>query len=164
MVREISDESEIQAPAAKVWKLYGGLEIAKFIPVHLPNLIHKIEVLEGDGGEGTLLHVTFAHGLGGPTSYKEKFVKIDNENRIKIAEMVEGGYLDLGFTLYKFRVEIIEKSEESCIVKSSVEYELEEEATSNISLASVQSLVVIAQAVNKYFLNTTHQPHLKDDA
>lgn len=78
--------------------------------------------------------------------------------------MVEGGYLDLGFTLYKFRVEIIEKSEESCIVKSSVEYELEEEATSNISLASVQSLVVIAQAVNKYFLNTTHQPHLKDDA
>lgn len=63
MVREISDESEIQAPAAKVWKLYGGLEIAKFIPVHLPNLIHKIEVLEGDGGEGTLLHVTFAHGI-----------------------------------------------------------------------------------------------------
>lgn len=103
-------------------------------------------------------------GLGGPTSYKEKFVKIDNENRIKIAETVEGGYLDLGFTLYKFRVEIIEKNEESCIVKSTVEYELKKEAASNISLASVQPLVAIAQAVNNYFLNTTRQPHVKGDA
>ncbi|CAK9309069.1 unnamed protein product [Citrullus colocynthis] len=159
MVREISDETEIQAPAAKVWELYGGLELAKFLPVHLPNLVHKIDVLEGDGGEGTLLHLTFAPGLGGPTSYKEKFVKIDNEKRIKIAEMVEGGYLDFGFTLYKFRVEITEKNEESCIVKSSVQYELKEEAAANISFATLQPLITIAQAVNNYFLDTQNPKH-----
>ncbi|XP_038900632.1 norbelladine synthase-like [Benincasa hispida] len=156
MVREISGETEIQAPAAKVWELYGGLELAKFIPIHLPSLVHKIDVLEGDGGEGTLLHLTFAPGLGGPASYKEKFVKIDNEKRIKIAEMVEGGYLDFGFTLYRFRVEIIEKNNQhSCIVKSTVQYELKEEAAANISFVSVQPLIAIAQAVNNYFLNTS---------
>lgn len=62
MVSKISDETEIQAPAAKVWELYGTLELAKFVPVHLPNLVQKIEVLEGDGGEGTLFLLTFAPG------------------------------------------------------------------------------------------------------
>lgn len=63
MVSEISDETEIQAPAARVWEeIYGGLRLGKFLPLHLPNLIEKVEVLEGDGGEGTLLHITFAPG------------------------------------------------------------------------------------------------------
>lgn len=91
-------------------------------------------------------------GLGG-MRYKERFAKVDNENRIKIAEMVEGGYLDLGFTLYRFRFEIIEKNEESCIVKSSIQYELKEEAASNASLATVEPLKEVAQAAKHYFLN-----------
>lgn len=62
MVSEISDETEIKAPAAKVWELYGTLEFAKFLQLHLPNIIHKVDVLHGDGGEGTLLLVTFGSG------------------------------------------------------------------------------------------------------
>lgn len=131
---------------------------AKFLQLHLPNIIHKVDVLHGDGGEGTLLLVTFGSGLGG-ASYKEKYVKIDNEKRIKIAEMVEGGHLDLGFTLYRFGFQIFEKNEESCIVKSSVQYELKEEAAANISFATVQPLITIAQAVNNYFLNTQNPKH-----
>ncbi|XP_008459187.2 norbelladine synthase-like [Cucumis melo] len=152
MLSELIDETEIQAPAAKVWEIYGTVEFGNFLLHHVPHVVQKIEFLEGNGGEGTLLYVTFAPGLGG-VRYKEKFTKVDNENRIKIAEMVEGGYLDLGFTLYRFRFEIIEKNEESCIVKSSVQYELKEEAASNASLATVQPLKEVAQAVNNYFLN-----------
>lgn len=59
---EISEETEIQAPAAKVWELYGGPEMGEFIATHLPNLIQKIEVLEGHGGEGSVLLVTLAPG------------------------------------------------------------------------------------------------------
>lgn len=73
--------------------------------------------------------------------------------------MVEGGHLDLGFTLYRFGFQIIEKNEESCIVKSSVQYELKEEAAANISFATVQPLITIAQAVNNYFLNTQNPKH-----
>ncbi|XP_023512189.1 S-norcoclaurine synthase 2-like [Cucurbita pepo subsp. pepo] len=152
MVTIISDQTEIPAPAAKVWALYGTIHFADFLQLHLPNIINNVELLEGDGGQGTLVLVTFAPDLGG-MRYKEKFVKIDNEQRIKIAEMVEGGYLDLGFTVYRFCFEIIEKDEESCIVKSSVEYELKEEAAANVSLASVQPLIAIAQAAKSYFLN-----------
>lgn len=37
---------------------------------------------------------------------KEKFIKIDNENYIKEAEVIEGGFLDQGFKKYVVRIEI----------------------------------------------------------
>ena len=62
MVSELIDETEIQAPAAKVWELYGTVEFGNFLLRHVPNVVQKIEFLEGNGGEGTLLYVTFAPG------------------------------------------------------------------------------------------------------
>ena len=62
MVTKISDETEIPAPAAKVWALYGTIHFADFLQLHLPNIINNVELLEGDGGQGTLVLVTFAPG------------------------------------------------------------------------------------------------------
>ncbi|KAK3017354.1 hypothetical protein RJ639_006608 [Escallonia herrerae] len=57
--------------------------------------------------------------------------------RVKEAEVVEGGFLDLGFTLYRFRFEILENGENSCITKGTVEYDLKEEAAAaNASVVS----------------------------
>lgn len=90
--------------------------------------------------------------MAGPSGYKEKFTKVDNEKRIKETEVVEGGYLELGFTLFRVRLEVIEKGEESSIIKSSIEYEVKEEHASNASFVSVQSLATIAELA-KNFLN-----------
>lgn len=59
--------------------------------------------------------------------YKEKFTVVDNE-RVKVAKVVEGGYLNLGFTLYRFRLEVIEEEgkENECFVQYTIEYELDE--------------------------------------
>lgn len=88
--------------------------------------------------------------MPGPRGYKEKFTKIDNENRIKEAEVVEGGYLELGFTLFRVRFEVKEKGEDSSIIKSIIEYELKEENASNASLVSIQPLATIAELANTY--------------
>ncbi|KAJ0480583.1 putative (S)-norcoclaurine synthase [Helianthus annuus] len=48
------------------------------------------------------------HNPNGFPYYKEKFTKVDNENMIKETEVVEGGFLDVGFTLYRIRFEIKE--------------------------------------------------------
>ena len=61
---------------------------------------------------------------------------MDNENRIKENELIEGGYLEAGFTLFRIRFEVIEKGEESSIIKTTLEYELKEEASANASLVS----------------------------
>ncbi|KAK2977849.1 hypothetical protein RJ640_017049 [Escallonia rubra] len=67
------------------------------------------------------------------SSCKEKFTIVDDSKRVKEAEVEEGGFLDLGFNLYRFRFEILEKGENSCITKGTVEYDLKEEVAANAS-------------------------------
>ena len=55
---------------------------------------------------------------------REKFTKYDNEKRMKELEVMEGGYLDLGLTLSLVRFEIIKKDNDSCIIKSTTEYDV----------------------------------------
>ncbi|KAL0013134.1 hypothetical protein SO802_000203 [Lithocarpus litseifolius] len=62
--------------------------------------IQKFELTEGDGGIGTILKLTFPPGTPGFTDYKEKFTKLDNEKRLKEAEVTEGGYLEVGITFH----------------------------------------------------------------
>ncbi|KAI5390926.1 norbelladine synthase [Lathyrus oleraceus] len=86
--------------------------------------------------------------IPGPASYNEKFTKIDNEKHIKEVEVVEGGYLDFGFKLFRVRFEVIEKGEDSSIIKSTLEYEAKEEA--NASLVSIDPLANIVQVAKNY--------------
>ena len=44
-------------------------------------------------------------GIPGLQSYKEKFIKVDNENYIKEVEVIEGDILKLGFLYYMVRFE-----------------------------------------------------------
>ncbi|EXB29146.1 S-norcoclaurine synthase [Morus notabilis] len=134
---------ELPVPASEAWELYGGLQLAKLVEEQFSTLIQKIELVQGDGGLGTILHLSFVPGTG-LSDYKEKFTKIDNENRVKETEVVEGGYLDLGFTLYRVRFEIIEKDGDSSIVKSTIEYEVKDEFAVNASVVSIDALANIA--------------------
>lgn len=63
MKGSVSDEIEVKVGAREAWKLYGTLQLAKMAEEELPLLLHKIDVLEGDGGPGTLLKLTFPPGM-----------------------------------------------------------------------------------------------------
>ncbi|KAL5702128.1 hypothetical protein ACHQM5_027383 [Ranunculus cassubicifolius] len=134
MEGQVEHELKVNAPAGEVWQIYGTLKFPEIICELLPHLVQKVEVLEGDGGVGTVLNVVFPPGTPMYTSWKEKFTKIDDEKRVKVAEVMEGGPLDHGFN--------------SCIIKSVVEYKVDTEA--NASLASTQALEIIAEAIKKY--------------
>ncbi|KAI3823305.1 hypothetical protein L1987_04740 [Smallanthus sonchifolius] len=97
------------------------------------------------------------YGLG--FSYcKEKFTKVDNANMIKEAEVVEGGFLDIGFSLYRIRIEIKDTSKDgsgsgsSCLMKLTLEYDVKEEFAANASLVTIEHLVVIMRLANEYLL------------
>jgi hypothetical protein len=60
--------------------------------------------------------------------------------------------LDIGFTLVRIRFEVMEKGEDSSIIKSTVEYEIKEEDAANVSLVSIQTLANIVE-VGKNYLN-----------
>ncbi|KAK3020304.1 hypothetical protein RJ639_046516 [Escallonia herrerae] len=77
------------------------------------------------------------------TSYKEKFTIVDHVKKMKETEIIEGGYLDLGFNLHRVRFEIIEKSAHSCITRATIEYDTKEESATNASFVSIELLLDI---------------------
>nr|XP_043610723.1 norbelladine synthase-like isoform X1 [Erigeron canadensis] len=147
---------EVKVAASKAWKLYSSLELGKLVAKHF---LDKIELVEGDGGVGTILKLTYKPEYG-ISPYKEKFTKIDNDKMVKEVEIVEGGFLDIGFTLYRVRFAIKanpndEFTDESCIVQSTIEYEVKEEALSNVSLVTMEPLMIVMNVANQHLINSS---------
>ncbi|CAL5025688.1 unnamed protein product [Urochloa decumbens] len=141
MKGSICHEYETELPAADVWEVYGGLLVGQLVPQLVPEVYPKVELVEGDGGVGTVFLVSFP---------PEKFVKTDNENYIKEALIIEGGFLDHGFRKYLIRIEIIGKEEKASIIRSTIEYEVDDEHKDNPPVASISGLAAIAEAMAKY--------------
>jgi hypothetical protein len=55
-------EFQTDLPAAEVWEVYGGLLIGQLVPQLLPDMLSKVELVDGDGGVGTVLLLTFPPG------------------------------------------------------------------------------------------------------
>nr|TKW06262.1 hypothetical protein SEVIR_7G231500v2 [Setaria viridis] len=124
MKGSLCHEYETELPAADVWEVYGGLLAGQLVPQLVPEVYSKVELVQGDGGVGTVLLVSFSPGTPGSSTFKEKFIKIDNENYIKEELIIGGGFPDRGFQKYLIRIEIIGKEEKTSIVRSTVEYEV----------------------------------------
>ncbi|CAL4994603.1 unnamed protein product [Urochloa decumbens] len=150
MEGNLCHEFETDLPAADVWEVYGSLRLAQLVPELLPHVTQRIDHLEGDGGVGTALLVHFAPGAPGPRTHKEVFTKIDNENYIKEATIVEGGLLDLGFKKFVYRFKIIAKGEKASLICSCIEYEVDEEHKSNASFVSTDVVAATAEAMTNY--------------
>ncbi|KAG9158105.1 hypothetical protein Leryth_000250 [Lithospermum erythrorhizon] len=89
-------------------------------------------------------------GTPGFSGFKEKFTVIDHEKMLKNTEVVEGGYLDVGFTLYLVRFEVIKNGDNSCITRTTIEYEAKEDAADAVSMVSLEPLMIIMKAVGEY--------------
>ncbi|KAG8390509.1 hypothetical protein BUALT_Bualt01G0090800 [Buddleja alternifolia] len=59
MLGTISEEREVKVPASEAWKLYGTLQLAKIVGEALPDVVSKVEVVQGDGAVGTILEIFF---------------------------------------------------------------------------------------------------------
>ncbi|KAJ0848643.1 putative (S)-norcoclaurine synthase [Helianthus annuus] len=152
MFGTLSEEVEVKVPASKAWALYGTLEIGKLV---VGKVLEAVDLIEGDGGPGTILKLTLKPGF---PYYKEKFTKVDNENMIKETEVVEGGFLDVGFTLYRIRFEIKENPNDdtgsSCLQKLTIEYDVKEEFAANASFVTNEPLLGLLKVANEYLLKS----------
>lgn len=163
MFGTLSDEMEVKVPASEAWKVYGTLLLADVALKQLPHLLEKIDILEGNGSAGTKLKLTFPQGNPLISYSKEEFVVVDDQKLVKVAEVFEGGYLNLGFTLYRVTFQVIPNpiDASSCITKCTLDYDVKEEAAANVSLISIDPFTAIMKAAANYLLTasattTTH--------
>lgn len=59
----------------------------------------------------------------------------------------------MGFTFYRVSFEIVEKGNDSCIIKTTVEYDVKEEAAANASnVVSIEPFAKVAEAAKNHLL------------
>ncbi|XP_076890753.1 norbelladine synthase-like [Bidens hawaiensis] len=155
MFGSLSEEVEVKVAADKAWQLYGTIKLPEIAAKHT---FERLDIIEGDGSAGTIVKVTFKPEVGIPYCM-EKYTMVDNDKMVKEVEIIEGGFLDFGFTLYRVRIEVKNNINDdmgsSCVVKMTVEYEVKEEAVDNASLATIEPFVVLIKIANEHLLNST---------
>ena len=86
-------------------------------------------------------------GIPGLESYKEESTKVDNENYIKEATVIDGDLLKLGFLFYMIRIEVIAKGSGSSVVRTTVEYEIDD---AHPELEAMVSTAPLAETADKF--------------
>lgn len=149
---QISSEITVEVAATALWNIYRDKQVSMLTNELLHDVIGSIEIVEGDGGVGTLVKVTLPAGTGGAGYVVEKYTKIDDTGRIKESEIIEGQFKEIGFLLYRVTLEFVENGAESTIAKSTIEYELKDEFASNASVVTTTALETVAQTIGKYLI------------
>lgn len=153
---KICREVEVNAPASALWEVHSTLQLNDAVRKDYGHLYEKVEVLEGDGSAGTIVRFVFQPGVRAPPAFNEKFIKVDHETMTKEIDIIEGGFLDVGFERYFIRTEVIEKDEKSCITRSTIEYDLKDEFAANASLVSIVGLVATTDTANNLAVAKTN--------
>ncbi|KAK9064009.1 hypothetical protein SSX86_017881 [Deinandra increscens subsp. villosa] len=136
-------EVEIKASSSKTWDVYSTLKVYSVIQAELSHLI-ALDVVEGSGEETTISKITPHPDVSPLPAYKEKSTKIDHENKVKVLEVIEGGYLDIGFTTFRTIYELIETGkEDSTIIRVTIEYEGPEEVCATMDIAPVMKVLEV---------------------
>ncbi|KAF5186433.1 S-norcoclaurine synthase [Thalictrum thalictroides] len=146
----VESEYEVAVSADEIWAVYSSPDLPRLIVELMPTRYQKIDVLEGDGTEGTIIRNYLVPTNPPPLTWNEKFMKIDNKTRTKVVRHIEGGWLDMGFTLYENIFTVIKKDENSCIITQRTVFDVTEEFESNVSLIS--SSWAMARAISNYVI------------
>ncbi|KAL6970256.1 Major allergen Pru av 1 [Sarracenia purpurea var. burkii] len=151
----ITYESEISSPIppAKLFKAF-VLDGDNLIPKILPNAIKKVEVIEGNGGPGTVKIITFGEAST-HKSVKHKVDTLDVENFTYSYTIIEGDALTEG-TIESItnEVKIIPAPHGGSITKNISHYHVKGEAkiTEEQIKAGKEKASVIFKAVESYLV------------
>ncbi|MBA0722077.1 hypothetical protein Golax_009559 [Gossypium laxum] len=138
-LKHLTNEVEVNVPANLTWELYRHLGISKLAAQQLKHVIT-------DSSFERLFQYE-----SGNSSYTEIFNVIDDQKRVKVAQTLEGGCLEIGCSIQLVRFDIIEKSPSKSIIKSYISYAVKKEFQAKDPRPNIQCLAAVAQ-VAKYYL------------
>ncbi|XP_009591007.1 pathogenesis-related protein STH-2-like [Nicotiana tomentosiformis] len=97
------------------------LDADNLIPKLMPQVVKNIEIVEGDGGVGSIKKMNFVEG--GPIKYlKHKLHVIDDKNLVTKYSLIEGDVLGDKLESITYDVKFETSANGGCICKTSTEY------------------------------------------
>ncbi|PIA64069.1 hypothetical protein AQUCO_00201396v1 [Aquilegia coerulea] len=133
MRAQVWSELEVSLSADDIWAVYSSPDLPRLIVELIPGFFQSIDVLQGDGTQGTILGITLLPTNSGPLVWKEQFTTIDHTNRIKVVRQIEGGFLDIGFTLCENIFTITSRGPNACTIRTTISFDVNEGFESNTS-------------------------------
>ncbi|KAJ0790346.1 putative Bet v I/Major latex protein [Helianthus annuus] len=116
----------VSVPIKDLWKAMAS-DNRNVVPKVLPDIVSEVELLEGDGGYGSLLLFKFWPGVLNVSHQLEKIVEYDESTYQIALEILEGGHLDHGFTAYTTAFKLTQVSEAETLIDIKVLYETKPE-------------------------------------
>ncbi|KAL0918531.1 hypothetical protein M5K25_010543 [Dendrobium thyrsiflorum] len=106
----------------RLWKA-GIVDAHNLLPKLLPDFISKVELLEGDGGVGTVKKFHFSEAVKEFRFIVDKTDVLNNENYIIKQTIIEGGLIGLRLKSYSFEMKFEVGSNGGTSEKTTVFYE-----------------------------------------
>ncbi|KAG6541170.1 hypothetical protein Mapa_017467 [Marchantia paleacea] len=99
-------EVELGVPAAVMWVALKDQNTV--LPKLMPELVASIDIVEGEGGPGSVRLVKFGSMIPDGGFVKDRIVSLDVEGFTVVSEEVEGGHLaQFGFTKWLQTLKLI---------------------------------------------------------
>ncbi|XP_054814370.1 phytohormone-binding protein-like isoform X2 [Prosopis cineraria] len=153
MVKEFNTQTEVSVGLEILWQALSK-DLAAIAPKVNPQLVKEVQMIEGDGGVGTILLFTLCSS-GSTVGYqKEKISELDAVSREIGIEVVEGGYLNRGFSYFKTRFQLSAKAEDQTVVDVKIYYESENEEISDQIKTAESTYFHFFRKLEKYLFNS----------
>ncbi|XP_030549820.1 phytohormone-binding protein-like [Rhodamnia argentea] len=149
-MKEAKTRVTVDVGIGSLWKCLSK-DLLSILPQVIPNLVQNGEVIEGDGGLGTVILFSFGPDVPNMKYQKEKIVELDESvHRIGL-QVVEGGHLDLGFTFYKTSFQLTAISEKQTLVDVVYERETEQRV---LPAKTTAGAIACIKGLENYLLST----------
>ncbi|XP_021287352.1 S-norcoclaurine synthase-like [Herrania umbratica] len=143
--KHLTRELRVKVPTEEVWKVYRNLEVVEHAAREHKDVIRSLDV-RGNGGDGTFTEYIFVQGTN---LYTERFTKIADEKRTKVAERLGGGCLAVGCEHQTAQFDLIEETNASCVIKSDIKYIVKKEFEADDVKPDIQSVAAFAETTKK---------------
>ncbi|KAJ1395492.1 START-like domain superfamily [Sesbania bispinosa] len=143
MTKEFSNQAEVYMGLETLWQALSK-DLTVVIPKVIPNVVKDVKVIEGDGGIGV-----------SPVSYQKEKISVLDEFTHEIGlQVIEGGYLNQGFSYYKTSFQLSAIGENKTLVKVKISYDcgpdMEE---STLPMKTSESALSFLRCLETFLLN-----------
>ncbi|KAM3744523.1 hypothetical protein ACB098_06G058700 [Castanea mollissima] len=150
MIEELKTQAKVGVGLNALWKALTK-ELRFVVPKVLPNIVKNVELIEGDGGLGTLLLFKFFSGA----YQKEEIVELDESLHRIALKVLEGRHLNKGFAFYKTTFQLTAIAEQETLVDVTVSSEAETYQESTMPLKTIEATLEFLKCLETYIMNGT---------
>ncbi|XP_010278417.1 PREDICTED: pathogenesis-related protein 1-like [Nelumbo nucifera] len=118
----ITEEYVSKVSVERLWKA-SICDAHNLMPKVVPGHIKSIELLEGDGGVGTVKHFHFTDVMKDFEYLKDRVDVIDHANHVFKSSIIEGGLVGLKVKSYTSEIALHPTSDGGCVARVNIEYE-----------------------------------------